>query len=201
MEGSFAVYAVPTLLFLAQLLCFTNGFPIYEEQNKEYIKTSCTNTTYPRLCYKSLSTYASKINGDPKLLATTALNVTYISTQSTSKLMKRISRIHNLRPRVAAAVADCVEVLGDSVDELQRSIEEMGRAGGGPSFGIVMNDIETWVSAALTDDDTCMDGFGGKAMKGRVKMLVRKNILRVSRLTSNALALVNNYASSQAALA
>ncbi|KAF5734880.1 putative Plant invertase/pectin methylesterase inhibitor superfamily protein [Tripterygium wilfordii] len=197
MEGTFAVSAITTLFFLIQLLCFTSGFPAYDDQDTEYIKTSCTNTTYPRLCYRSLAIYASKIKSDPKLLAKTALNVTFVSTRSTARLMKRISRIHNLRPRVAGAVADCVELVGDSVDELQGSIGEMDHARGGPNFGLVMNDIQTWVSAALTDDDTCMDGFDGKAMNGRVKILVRKHILRVCRLTSNALALVNNYASSQ----
>ncbi len=92
---------------------------------------------------------------------------------------------------------DCVEELSDSVDELQRSIVEMGSIIGGSNFEVQMNDILTWVSAALTDDDTCMDGFAGNAMNGNVKTIVRRHILKVAHLTSNALALIKNYAGAQ----
>lgn len=109
--------------------------------------------------------------------------------------MKKMSRIHGLNPREAAAVADCVEVVGDSVYELQRSIGEMGHARGS-NFFQVMADVQTWVSAALTDDNTCMDEFAGDSMNGNVKALARRHLVKIAHLTSNALALINNYASS-----
>ncbi|MBA0683441.1 hypothetical protein Goari_025101, partial [Gossypium aridum] len=56
---------------------------------------------------------------------------------------------------------------------------------------------QTWVSVALTNKDTCMDGFSSRAMNGYVKMMVRKRIVKIAHLTSNALALINNYVSSQ----
>lgn len=90
---------------------------------------------------------------------------------------------------------DCLEVLGDTVEELQKSIKEMGETKNKKSFGFMMNDIQTWVSAALTDENTCMDGFGGKAMDGKLKTIVRGKIVNVCHLTSNALALINSYAS------
>ncbi|CAK7355790.1 unnamed protein product [Dovyalis caffra] len=165
--------------------------------NIEYIKTSCYNTTiYPKLCYHTLAIYASKIKTNPKTLANTALNVSLINTDSTSRLMKRVSKIPGLEPRVVAAMLDCVEEVGDSVYELQRSMEEMGHAGGS-NFTMVMSDVETWVSAALTDDDTCLDGFAEEAMNKKVKAIVKRHIQRIARLTSNALALVNRFASTQ----
>ncbi|KAI7994705.1 hypothetical protein LOK49_LG11G02433 [Camellia lanceoleosa] len=112
--------------------------------------------------------------------------------------MKKLSKDQGLKPREVIAMADCVEVLGDSVYELQRSMEEMARVegGGGSSsdFEFQMSNIETWVSAALTDDDTCTEGFAGNAMNGVVKTMVRSYIVKVAHLTSNALAIVNNYA-------
>lgn len=54
--------------------------------------------------------------------------------------------------------------------------------------------METWVSAALTDETTCMDGFAGKGMDGKIKESVRAQVVAVARVTSNALALVNNFA-------
>ena len=90
-------------------------------------------------------------------------------------------------------MSDCVEVLGDSVDELQMSIKEMKNPES-RSFGLQMSNIQTWVSAALTYEDTCIDGFDEIAMNGKVKDKVRGYILRVEQMTSVALALVNNYA-------
>lgn len=166
----------------------------------KYIKTSCKVTTYPRLCYTSLSIFAAKIKSDPQLLASAALNLSLAATRETSTIMNRLSKFHGLKPMVAAAVLDCVEVIDDSVDELQQSVAEMGHAGGDSDFGLLMNDIETWVSAAMTDADTCMDGFEERDMKGRVKNVVRRYILKVAHLTSNALALINNYASTKSSL-
>ncbi|GKV38106.1 hypothetical protein SLEP1_g46052 [Rubroshorea leprosula] len=168
--------------------------PFQTPKNIEYIKTSCNTTTYPRLCYRSLSIYASKINSSPRLLADTALNVTHKATASGSRLMKNISRIHGLTRKEAAAVADCMEVIGNSVDELQQSIGELGHINR-TNFDITMSDIQTWVSAALTDDDTCIDGFEGRAMDGKVKNMVRRHVVRIAHLTSNALAIINKYAS------
>ena len=72
---------------------------------------------------------------------------------------------------------------------------------GSYDFELQISNIQTWVSAALTDDDTCVDGFDGRDMEGHVKATVRRHVLKVAHLTSNALALVNSYASSaQAAL-
>ena len=105
-----------------------------------------------------------------------------------------------MKPREVAAMRDCVEELSDSVDELRNSLVEMSRLEGSSNknrdVGMLISDIQTWVSAALTDDDTCMEGFEGKAMHGKMRNVVRGRILNVAHLTSNALALINSYVSS-----
>ncbi|XP_022738083.1 pectinesterase inhibitor 10-like [Durio zibethinus] len=204
MEGSsIRFHGLAILLIILQFstyIALSLTYPPFRNQrNIEYIKTSCSTTAYPRLCYRSLSIYASKINTSPRLLIHTALNVTLKASKSTSRLMIKISRIHGLRPRVAAAMADCIEVIGDSVDELQQSIGELGHISRS-NFSLTMSDVQTWVSAALTDEDTCMEGFAGNATNGYAKTMVRKRIVRIAHLTSNALALISNYASTQSNL-
>lgn len=51
----------------------------------------------------------------------------------------------------------------------------------------------TWVSAALTNEDTCLDGMKAAAS---VKEEVSKKVREVERLTSNALYFVTRLASS-----
>ncbi|XP_068318826.1 21 kDa protein-like [Pyrus communis] len=193
MEGHHLIPLVVLLALLNLQLYSANELPSIS--NTQYIKRSCSVTTYPKLCYNSLSIYAGKIKTNPKVLAQTALNVTIAATQETYVTMKRLSKTHGLNPIEAAAALDCVEEIGDAVDEVQKSIDEFGHVARGSNFWVQMSDIQTWVSAALTDEDTCMDGFDEHHMSGRVESLVRRYIVNVAHLTSNALALINSYAS------
>ncbi|CAN0891570.1 Pectinesterase inhibitor 10 [Linum grandiflorum] len=158
--------------------------------NTEFIRTSCTATTYPKLCYASLSIHAAKIQSSAKLLAAAALDVTLTSAKSSSAAMSKLSRAHGLLPRESAAMKDCIE--------LRRSIDEFESTETKPAdLEMMISDVQTWVSAALTDEGTCMDGFStaGKSAAA-MKEVVRGKVEKIVHLTSNALALVNSYANS-----
>ncbi|GMI76363.1 hypothetical protein like AT1G62760 [Hibiscus trionum] len=163
------------------------------ETDTDFIKTWCASTTYPDLCLATFSSHAAEIHGSPQKLATVSLFVTLNTTRSASKTINELCKKQGLKPREVAALQDCVEEISDSIDEVKRSIAEMDESTG-KSFAFRMNDIETWVSAALTDDDTCMDGFSEAAIDGNVKDNVRAVIEKVARLTSISLAFVNRYA-------
>ncbi|KAF5795211.1 putative pectinesterase [Helianthus annuus] len=112
-------------------------------------------------------------------------------THTTSSSMVKLSQVHGMTPREVAAMKDCIELLNESVYNLKQSLEEMSRPGSKDSE-LVMSDIQTWVSSALTDEDTCTEGFKDDP---KMKRVVRGKIVNVAHLTSNALALVNSYAS------
>ena len=76
-------------------------------------------------------------------------------------MMVNISKSQGMSPKVVATMKDCVEELSDSVYELKKSIREMKNVKGS-KFQLMISDIQTWVSAALTDETTCTDGFQGK---------------------------------------
>ncbi|KVI04552.1 pectinesterase inhibitor 10-like [Cynara cardunculus var. scolymus] len=175
------------LLYTTSTITFVSAL---SKTNVEFIKSSCSFTTYPTLCVNSLSTRAGAIQTSPKLLAQTALSVTLDTTRSTSAAIVKLSQIHGMAPLEVAAMKDCIELLGDSVYELEKSLEEMSRPGS-KSSRLVISDLQTWVSAAMTDEDTCIEGFGNTKMKN----VVRGKIVNVAQLTSNALALINSYAS------
>ncbi|KAL1816332.1 hypothetical protein DCAR_0520718 [Daucus carota subsp. sativus] len=162
-----------------------------EKASTEFIKTSCSKTIWPSLCFTSLSSHTGAIQTSPRLLAQTALSVALDQVVSTSAAMQRLSKAPGIKPGEVGPMNDCLEVLTDSIDELKNSMGEMSQLNGSPNYALLISDIQTWVSAALTDEDTCMDGFAGKA--GNTKNVVRGRILNVVHLTSNALALINNY--------
>lgn len=157
----------------------------------DYINKSCDTTLYPKLCNKTLSKYAERVDSSPKLLAMTALAATFNATQATSKVLRNLRRSRAVKPGESAALMECVEVVGDAVYELHRAMNELNHSRRGPEFYRQMDDVQTWVSAALTDDDTCMDDF---TTVGRIRILVRGFVVTVARLTSIALTFINDYA-------
>lgn len=186
------------LTFFLILLAFTTSAsaarPVAERTNTEFIRKSCKSTTYPNLCFNSLAGRASAIGVSAHLMAHAALTISLETARSTSVMMMKAAHGQGMTRREVGAMHDCVEELSDAVSELRKSMGEMKQLGG-RDFDMKMSDIQTWVSAALTNEDTCTDGFAGKAMNGKVKTVVRGKILKVAHMTSNALALINSLAS------
>ncbi|XWS38514.1 hypothetical protein CRYUN_Cryun19dG0137800 [Craigia yunnanensis] len=190
-----SIAAILVLILLTTHLnyCLAARKILSSETDTEFIKTSCGASTYPDLCFRTFSSYASEIQASPERLASKSLSLTLNTTCSASKILSELSKSQGLNPREAAALQDCVEEIGDSVDEVKNSIGEMDEIQG-KSFAFRMSDIKTWVSAALTNEDTCMEGFSEIATDGDVKATVRCEIEKVAHLTSIALAFVNRYA-------
>ncbi|XP_050223586.1 21 kDa protein-like [Mercurialis annua] len=164
--------------------------------SSNFIKSSCKTTTYPALCIQSLSAFATSIQQNPLQLTQTALSVSIASAQSTKTFVYKLTKFKGLKPREIAALKDCSEEIDDTVDRLGKSLKELKSLGHakGKDFQWHMSNIETWVSAALTDENTCTDGFGGKALNGKMKSSIRGRIVNVAHVTSNALSLINKYA-------
>ncbi|CAN1180527.1 Pectinesterase inhibitor 11 [Linum perenne] len=179
---------ITTLLAAAAAATATAAIPTAAD----FIKTSCAATSYPTLCIHTLTPYAPTIRTSTRRLAVTALSVSLSTAKSTKSY---VSKLQPSKPREAAAVKDCAEEIEDTVDRLTKSIKELKAMAGGRdskmAFEMMISDVQTWVSAALTDESTCVDGFSGE-----VREVVRGKVERVVHLTSNGLALVNRYADS-----
>ncbi|XP_065854694.1 pectinesterase inhibitor 11-like [Euphorbia lathyris] len=150
-----------------------------------YIKSSCKSTTYPSLCVESLTAYAPSIQQNLRQLTETALSVSISRAQSTKTFIYKLTKFSNLKHRKVVAIKDCFEEISDTVDRLSKSYKElksMGHGNGndnGKDFKWHMSNVETWVSAALTDENTCVDGFAGKALNGRLKNSIKIRIVNV----------------------
>lgn len=184
-----------SLLLLLSLLYIISLVTAARIADTGFIRSSCKSTTYPALCVQSLSAYAASIQQSPRQLAVTALSVSLSRAQSAKSFVTKLRKFRNLKHREYEAIADCLDEMGDTVDRLSKSVQElnhMGRAKG-QDFVWHMSNVETWVSAALTDESTCVDGFGGKALEGKVKSSVRAQVVNVAQVTSNALSLINKF--------
>ncbi|KAI3691671.1 hypothetical protein L6452_31472 [Arctium lappa] len=180
-------YAILTLLIFFLAISPTRS-------NINFIHKSCKTTLYPVLCNLHLSRFSTRVGTSPRLLAQTAMAAALSASRKTSTKLITYSKTHKLTKRETSAMNDCIEEISDSGYEIHKSMVEMTKVHIGSGFAFDMNSIETWVSAALTDDDTCTDGFSGQYMNGEVKTMVRKEVLKIAHLASIALTFVNNFA-------
>ncbi|RDX91111.1 Pectinesterase inhibitor 7, partial [Mucuna pruriens] len=165
----------------------------------DFIRASCNSTLYPDVCYTSLSRYANAVQQSPGQLARVAIAVSLSKAHRAATYISNLTRDadYAASSRAALALHDCFSNLGDAVDEIRGSLKQMrqiGAAGNGAgSFLFQMSNVQTWMSAALTDEETCTDGFQDVA-DCPVKADVWDRVTYVKKFTSNALALVNSYA-------
>lgn len=159
---------------------------------EDIVHSSCEHASYPSLCVRTLSTYSGPTITNRRDIAQAAVKISLSHAQSAAKKLAAVREMVG-KKREKAALVDCVEMIADSVDELSRTLGVLKhlRVSGGSAkeFRWQMSNAQTWASAALTDDDTCLDGFQG--IDGDVKTEVKQWMTRVARVTSNALYMIN----------
>ncbi|XP_008448897.2 21 kDa protein-like [Cucumis melo] len=189
MKSSYFPLPVKAILLLMILINQSNIANFQPTNDTQFIKTTCQSTPYPDLCLSSLSDSAAAIHSSYRLMTIAALTVALTHTRSTSSAVESLAKSSNaLTPREGYVIRDCIEEFGDSVEELKMAIEELKDNN---KTRLETEDIRTWVSAALTDDDTCMDGLVGDAMNGNIKESIKAMVVDVAQLTSIALSLVS----------
>ena len=188
-----------TLLFhLQPIPAVGNSSPTTTTNGTDFIRTSCGTTLYPELCYNSLSRYANAIQQNPAQLAKVSISVSLAKARRMAAYVSNLARQadYGSDHRAASALHDCFTNFDDAVDEIRGSLKQMRQlraaGAGGVSFRFQMSNVQTWMSAALTDEDTCTDGFEDVA-DGPLKTDVCDRVGKVHKFTSNALALVNSY--------
>ncbi|KAK9665658.1 hypothetical protein RND81_14G127100 [Saponaria officinalis] len=159
----------------------------------KFIKKECDSTDYPQLCYMTLSPYASKINNSRQKLCYVALSVTLSATKNTSKIVTKVSKKDGpkLNKTEAGAIKDCIEEIGYSIDEIKQSLDEIKTYKKGFNSMYVRSNVITWVSAAITDEITCLDGLDEAHVRLTTKKKISPSVLRSLKLLSVTLSLLN----------
>jgi len=191
------------LLAAAALLALAGASPANSEAAaSDFIRKSCRDTQYPSLCVQSLASYGgSPPPRSPRELARAALSVSADGARAASAYVGRLcggggaAKKGGRKGTAAGAVRDCLENLADSVGHLRDAAQEMGGAGmgraGSAAFKWHLSNVQTWCSAALTDENTCLDGLAGRGVDAKTRAAIRGRVVEVAQVTSNALALVN----------
>ncbi|KAG6388480.1 hypothetical protein SASPL_149908 [Salvia splendens] len=161
-----------------------------------FIEAECRATHYPSLCIQSLSAFSKAVQKSPKQLARAALSVGLSRAQSSSDFVSKAALVRGLKPMERRAIQDCADNMAGAVDQLSLSAKELGRIGS-EKLSWHQSNVESWIGAAMTFQQTCLDGFSAPFMAGDVKISVMKRVMDCKQVTSNALVLIHRYAAAK----
>ncbi|KAJ8898618.1 hypothetical protein K2173_004231 [Erythroxylum novogranatense] len=184
-----AVSIFSVLFFLS---CLPDATFSVSDNGETYVREACSVTSYQDLCVHSLSSFSHTAKRNPSKWARAGVSVTLGAVKSTSQYLYKLQTHKVMKGRDKLALSDCVELFQDAIDDLHKSLGVLRNLD--PSkFADQIEDVNTWLSAVLTGQDTCLDGIQSRRSR-RLKML-RSRVLRATYFSSNALALVNKLAS------
>ncbi|KAF8401461.1 hypothetical protein HHK36_012400 [Tetracentron sinense] len=173
------------------LVCVTQLVHSTSQDGDDYVREACNVTQYRDLCIHSLASFSNSAKRSPHRWARAAVSVTLSEAKRVTEYLTKMSKSGGMMGREGMALLDCVQCFEDTIDNLHDSLGELRRLVT-ETFDTQVNDVETWMSAALTDEETCLDGFSER--KGRRVKALRNRVLNVTYATSNALAFVTNLA-------
>ncbi|KAL8118194.1 hypothetical protein AgCh_015917 [Apium graveolens] len=125
-----------------------------------------TTTTKP----PSLSTHA-----DPVLLFNTSLYISLAELKNISALPQSLIT-ESTDTRTVSALHDCEILFDDAVTQLNKSIKSLTVGPGAVVFTRTkIRELNVWISAAMTDQETCLDGLEemGSTARNEVRMKVQ----------------------------
>ncbi|OIW17544.1 hypothetical protein TanjilG_22656 [Lupinus angustifolius] len=160
------------------------------------IKSACSSTLYPELCFSTITSEPSSVTNKVSTHKDVILLSLNISTGTVERNYFTIKKLINQKgrsKREKVALHDCLETIDESLDELKKAIDELkDYPTSKKSLFQHADDLKTLLSSAITNQETCLDGFSHDEACKRTRKNVEGGQVHVERLCSNALAMVKN---------
>ncbi|CAA0817162.1 Plant invertase/pectin methylesterase inhibitor superfamily protein [Striga hermonthica] len=164
---------------------------------KNFVRAQCNDTKvqYHALCYQTLAPCANSIHGNLGKLTHQALKISSARVQAMASCISGQKRTaYGEDNNITKALGDCNTTLAAAQSYIQQSLQQMESPAPPKQGGIVGANVETWVSAAITYEETCLDSlkqYSTNATSGAWQTCNSKYL--VENVTSNALAFLNKY--------
>ncbi|GLJ10950.1 hypothetical protein SUGI_0138670 [Cryptomeria japonica] len=165
--------------------------PTEMQTSSKAMTAVCSVTVYKEKCISSLSSYNGSSKLSPKDLFNIAVVVAMREAQNALSVVSNLTE-QITDPEQKQAFKDCGELIDQTVDQLNSSSDDLKNFNL-KSLTEPSSDVRTWLSAALTNLVTCVDGLSNTtSSQGKDQM--HSIVDNLSELTSNSLAIVSNVA-------
>ncbi|PWA61398.1 Pectinesterase inhibitor [Artemisia annua] len=163
-----------------------------------YLELQCRSALYRDLCVETLLPYVTKTGlPSPQLLAQISLATCLSKARYTKIYLNMVAKKLNETENSGnnQAIEECLHQINDGVNQITQSFKELQQIGkdGDANFIWHESNVQTWVSAALTDASTCIDGILGDEIGRREQAMIKARFLNVKQLASNSLAMFSRF--------
>ncbi|KAF8081848.1 hypothetical protein N665_0862s0012 [Sinapis alba] len=160
------------------------------------LKTICSVTRYPESCFYSISKLPASNTTDPEILFKLSLKVIVDELDGISDLPEKLSK-ETKDERIKSALRVCGEMIEDALDRLNDTVSVVDDDGSKKILNSSMvEDLNTWLSATVTDHETCFDSLDELAQNkteyanSTITQNLKSAMSRSTEFTSNSLAIV-----------
>ncbi|KAF1892044.1 hypothetical protein Lal_00036397 [Lupinus albus] len=151
------------------------------------IAQACMNIENQNSCQTNIQNELTKFGShSPTSILSAAMRTTLNETIGAIDKISKFTTL-SISYREQLAIEDCKELLDFSVSELAWSLGEMRRIREGDNNVEYEGNLEAWLSAALSNQDTCIEGFEGTDRK--LESYISGSLTQVTQLISNVLSL------------
>ncbi|CAK9154650.1 unnamed protein product [Ilex paraguariensis] len=181
--------------FLSLLIIFSSldvlSYGNVSKHQNETLQTmiiqACNNVEDHSSCLLNLeSRLADSGHRSPTSILRAALEATLNEARLAKEMVTTFNSL-SISPREQIAIEDCKELLDFSVSELAWSLGEMKEIRAGSKNVHLEGNLKAWLSAALSNQDTCLEGFEGTDRK--VETFIKGSLTQVTQLIGNVLTL------------
>ncbi|KAK1416043.1 hypothetical protein QVD17_31831 [Tagetes erecta] len=159
--------------FLRGIVTIFISFVVVHGANPSTTFSVCSQAPYPELCTFLVGKTSVET---PLEVRQTTLVSTLTQAEHAHKLVLAMD-LSSLGPRAKSAWVDCLELYEDSVYQLNRSLGSTNS-----------RDIQTWLSAASTNHETCQNGFHDFNLSSHFQTF-KASLSGFSKYLSNSLAI------------
>jgi pectinesterase inhibitor-like protein len=167
----------------------SNSVPTTEITPATSLKAVCSVTQYPNSCYSSISSLETSNTTDPEVLFKLSLRVAINELSNLANDLPTKLTASTNDTKVKAAIKVCQGLFEDAVDRLNDSISSM-EVGKDEKLlsSAKIDDIKTWLSTTITDQETCLDSL--QELNSTLLESMRTATKNSTEFASNSLAIV-----------
>ncbi|KAI3711937.1 hypothetical protein L1987_70486 [Smallanthus sonchifolius] len=158
------------------------------------VKSSCSVTFHPDLCYSTLSDIpdiTEKVTTSKDVIEL-AVNKTKERIQTNYFIIKKLTARTKLTKRGKIALDDCLQMAAQTLDELDEVIGFLETYPSKKGVRRYVDDLITLMSTTLTNQETCIDGFSHDKRERRLRESFIDVEINAQKMCSNSLAMIKN---------
>ncbi|KAB5564051.1 hypothetical protein DKX38_004105 [Salix brachista] len=164
------------------------------EGTRAIVKSSCSSTRYPELCYSVVVAVpgATSNLASQKDVIELSINLTAKAVQHNFFTVEKLMATKKLTKREKIALHDCLENIDETLDELHEALVDLNEYPKKKSLTKHADDLKTLLSSAITNQETCLDGFSHDEADKKVRKALLKGQIHAEKMCCNVLAMIKN---------